>query len=377
MDAGVYAAHGLYDASAPNAADRLALLEWLAGLDVTLDQMVDANSRGMLTHVASALALRPGERLTLAEAADCSGLSLEDVRSLSLVVGLPVRDPEERTYALGDIEAFKLFEPGARFFGEEVLKRFVRVVASSMARVADAAVSVFVADLQNPLDAAQAGELALAKLDLEATGWLNRLPGLMDALFRPHMERAVERIFVAQPGLAAKPTVTLAIGFVDLVGYTPLSQRLVATELSAMVDEFEAAATDTVTLQGGRVVKLIGDEVMFVVVDPGAACEIALALVERFGVSELGVTPRGGVAVGEVLMRGGDYYGPIVNLASRIAELAVPNEILVTSDVPVGARGSKVGHLLEFLPAGRRLLKGFTDPMELFAVTRQAKDAGG
>jgi class 3 adenylate cyclase len=371
MDVGVYAAHGLYDPSAPTAGDRLALLEWLTDQGITLEQMVDANDRGMLTHVAGALTLRPGERLTLAEVADRSGLSLEEVRALSLVVGLPVTDPDEGAYAAGDVEVFKLFEPGAQFFGEEALKRFLRVVASSMARVADAACSVFVTDVQTPLETVQAGELALAKSDLEATGWLNLLPGLMDAVFRPHMERAIEQIFVVQAGATAKPTVPLAVGFVDLVGFTPLAQRLAATELSAMVDGFEAAASDTVTLKGGRVVKLIGDEVMFVALDPMAACEIALALVERFGDDELEVTPRGGVAVGEVLMRGGDYYGPIVNVASRVAELAVPNEILVTNEVHGLAGDGTLGHGLEFLPAGRRLLKGFPDPIELFAVTRQ------
>jgi adenylate cyclase len=157
---------------------------------------------------------------------------------------------------------------------------------------------------------------------------------------------------------------------VDLVGFTPLSQRLGATELSTVVDGFESAAADTVELNGGRVVKLIGDEVMFVALEPAAACGIALALVERFGGSELGVTPRGGVAVGEVLMRGGDYYGPIVNVASRIAELAVPSEILVTGGVHDVVPDRTPKHDLQFVPAGRRMLKGFTDPVDLFAVTR-------
>jgi adenylate cyclase len=80
------------------------------------------------------------------------------------------------------------------------------------------------------------------------------------------------------------------------------------------------------------------------------------------------VTPRGGLAVGEILSRGGDYYGPVVNLASRIADMAVPNEILVTADLR--ERADTPGEPLTFDPAGRRLPKGFDEPIELFALRR-------
>ena len=65
-------------------------------------------------------------------------------------------------------------------------------------------------------------------------------------------------------------------------------------------------------------------------------------------------------------MRSGDYFGPIVNLASRIAELAVPHEILVTDEVRAGAGGAG----LRFDAAGKRMLKGFEQPVTLYAVQR-------
>jgi adenylate cyclase len=68
------------------------------------------------------------------------------------------------------------------------------------------------------------------------------------------------------------------------------------------------------------------------------------------------------------LSRGGDYYGPVVNLASRIADMAVPNEILVTPDLRERAQTAHTP--LTFDPAGRRLLKGFDEPIELFALRR-------
>jgi adenylate cyclase len=112
-------------------------------------------------------------------------------------------------------------------------------------------------------------------------------------------------------------------------------------------------------------VKFIGDEVMFVTADAGAACDIALALVERFAGDDT-VNPRGAVAGGEVLLRGGDYYGPIVNLAARLAEQAVPNELLVTPELAERARRPD----LRFEPAGKRMLKGFDRPVTLMTVER-------
>ena len=76
----------------------------------------------------------------------------------------------------------------------------------------------------------------------------------------------------------------------------------------------------------GHIVKHIGDEVMFVALDAGDGCAIAREITSAC--SE-GIEPRGGVAFGEVIARHGDYYGTVVNLASRLAELAVPGEVLV------------------------------------------------
>jgi adenylate cyclase len=156
----------------------------------------------------------------------------------------------------------------------------------------------------------------------------------------------------------------LAVGFHVLVGLTTLGGQVAARGLAALIDLFEDTAHDVRTAGDGRVVKFIGDEVMFVTRDPAAACGIALTLVERFA-GDAAVTPRGAIAAGDVLVRGGDYYGPVVNLAARAAELAVPREILVTESV-----ASLAPAALRFEVAGRRTLKGFDEPVRLFTVER-------
>jgi adenylate cyclase len=367
MDHAEYEAHGLYDPSAPNAADRLALLEWLTERGITIEQMVEAHERLHLTGLAGDLELRPGPRLTTADVAEQTRLPVEDVQRLSLAIGRPVTDPAQRAFTPADVEAFGMFRVAAEFFGEQPLLQFIRVVGSSLGRIADAAVSIFLADVETPLTQSDSGELALAKANLEAIEVAKLLPGLMDVVFRALMEGAIDRNRTARAEAGSLVTVFMAVGFVDLVGFTSMSQRMPVAELSAVVDEFEGIAHDVVASHGGRVVKLIGDEVMFVVLDAPSVSEIALALVEQFG-RGASVTPRGGLAVGEILTRGGDYYGPVVNVASRIADLAVPNEILVTSELR--ERAEKSSSPFVFDPAGRRLLKGFDEPLELFALRR-------
>src|SRR5262249_53283299 len=100
MDSAEYESRGLYDPNAPNAADRLALLNWLSDQGITIDQMVDAHERHHLTGLAGDLALRPGRRFTLTEVAEESGLTADQVRQLRLTIGRP----DERAFSTADLE---------------------------------------------------------------------------------------------------------------------------------------------------------------------------------------------------------------------------------------------------------------------------------
>jgi adenylate cyclase len=119
------------------------------------------------------------------------------------------------------------------------------------------------------------------------------------------------------------------VGFLDLVGYTALSQLLHEEELALLVARFEELTHDTVAQHGGRLVKTIGDEVMFVAEVPAVAARIALRLTERTGDDEVLPDARAGLAFGPVVAHEGDYYGPVVNLAHRLVEIAYPGTVLV------------------------------------------------
>lgn len=151
-----------------------------------------------------------------------------------------------------------------------------------------------------------------------------------------------------------------------MVGYTQLSAEMDPDELSRFLRTFEEEAYVLVGEFGGRVVKLIGDEVMFVTVDPNDAVRAAVALQRAFSSRGDHVVPRAGVAYGYLISRGGDYYGSVVNLAARIADCAIPGELLVGEATAAAATEHP------FEPAGRRQLKGFTDPQKVFALVPHA-----
>jgi adenylate cyclase len=242
---------------------------------------------------------------------------------------------------------------------------FMRVFGSSLARIAEAAVALFLANVEAPLVERHESELALAQANLRAVQALDTVSDSVRGILRAHMEVAIRRLRTARETRTMHDTVRLTVGFVDLVGYTRLSQQLDAHALGALVERFESLASDVVAGRDGRLVKLVGDAVMFVATDARAACDIALTLLERFA-DDPAVTPRGGLAAGTVLARGGDYYGSAVNLASRMGELAVPREILVTAEVVAAAEAGP----FRFEPAGRRILKGFEAPVALYTVAR-------
>ncbi len=365
-----FEAAGLYDPGAPDAADRLALLEWLVEHGVSLEQMAAYQGNRPLITLAGDLVVRPGRRMTLAEAARRAGTTPELVQRMRVASGLAPARPDEPVFTQEDVTTFQTVAAGATLFGETAMLQFSRVLGASVARIAEAAIALFIANVELPAREAQASSVALAQQNLTAVQALGVLPSTIEAFLRAHFEAAIDRQRTARDSMRTRgDLLTLTVGFVDLVGFTPLARRLSVDELGTLVGRFEAFASDVVVARNGRLVKQIGDAVMFVAARADTACEIALTLLEQFAPDDV-VRPRGGLASGQVLMRGGDYYGPVVNLASRLGDLAVPREILVTPAVVEGARRGP----FVFEPAGKRMLKGVDEPQAVFTAARAGSE---
>ena len=168
--------------------------------------------------------------------------------------------------------------------------------------------------------------------------------------FRRRLEEALRR----RTTLEAGDQPTLAMGFVDLVDFTPTSASMQTDELGRLLGRFEALASDVITEAGGRVVKLIGDEAMLVFPTADQAAQGAIELVDACAAGDL-PSARAGLSLGQVLARGGDYFGRPVNLASRLVDVAPPDTVLA-DDAFVEAISATMTLVIE--PQTPKRLKG-------------------
>ena len=355
-----YIAAGLYDPAADDTVGRLELLDWLVGKGFTIDEMVAANRTNSVGSMAGDRYLVPGKRLTRDEALRITDIDPHDfdvnVRAFGLmpIGGSPAG---EIGVTAAEAETMAYFDALGSMFSIEEASGFLRVVGSSLNRIAEAAVSLFLVDVESRLVSDGSSELDLGRKVEEATALIDGMMERLDPIFRRQLLQAIERSRLAMIDEHERFRYRSAVGFVDLVGFTEIAGAMEVRELSTFLREFEARAYDVVVSAGAQVVKLIGDEVMFVSSDPGAACTAARELMAGFGTDHERILPRGGLAYGDVLVRGGDYFGPVVNLASRVVNEAVPQELLVTEEL------AEASDQCQFEPAGRRMVKGFADPI--------------
>jgi adenylate cyclase len=160
-----------------------------------------------------------------------------------------------------------------------------------------------------------------------------------------------------------------------MVGFTLLSQHLSDEELAAVVRRFEEISHDIVTSARGRVVKMIGDEVMFVVDGVTDAACIGLELADAYADDDLLSDVRVGLACGPVLLRDGDYFGPTVNLAHRIVNIANPGTVLMSDDFQ-SALEHEAPHQFGARPLRPRLLKDL-GRVQLWWLSRLGQETDG
>jgi class 3 adenylate cyclase len=361
-------AAGLYDPSAPNAADRLALLEYLVGLGATIDDLAEADPDGFPL-VASKIALwGPGRRYTLEEVSARLGIDSSVMVRIWRAAGFPDPEPGARVFSKPDVEMFELMQAGLDFFGEDAIIQLLRVLGSGAARIAEASISAFFVNVVPSAVESDPSGLALARANTDSIGLLDGLTRGFDTLVRHHIELGFRPIGPLE-GSGGVDLVLKSVGFADLVDSTRWTQQLDFITLSRALTDFESRASEVVVARRGRVVKLIGDEIMFVADDAAAAADIALALIDEFASDPMLPPVRAGVATGEVVAREGDYSGNVVNLASRALTAAPPSTLLVdraTRDaLPQAAFACGAEQAEE--------LKGFDTPVPLYDVSRRAE----
>jgi class 3 adenylate cyclase len=350
---------GLYDPAAPGADDLRTVLERVFELGATVEEVSRAAPL-QLGPLALDLAMRPaGETCDLDAFAETSGLDPLLVRQFWTALGLPRSGAVRVTPDAA--EALRLFAFMVSVMDPDTVFALARVAGSSSARLAEALSNAFRVEVELPHRAAESTTYA-SVVDESVTAVRDLLPLFLDAVaavFRRHLVLVSYALWSTDEEQTAV-TIDRTVGFADLVSSTAAVRGGSVRALARMVREFEELVWDVVASAGGRVVKLIGDEAMFVIEDPSRACDMALRLVDA---SPQPV--RVGLAHGTVVALYGDYYGETVNLAARLVNAAEPSTVTASASVRDSAESAFM-----FEPLPEQELKGFGAPVVFYRAGR-------
>ncbi len=307
------------------------LLRRLGCTDAEIDGAVADDVVDLL--VVDRMLIPAEHRLTQAQVSEVTDIPVELVQRFWRALGFLDVGDDEAVFTEMDVEAIRMFQAMVAMGLVDVdsAVHMARVIGSSMARIAEAetapgAIPILMPSGDSLLDADNFARQADASIPAMAR--------LLEFVWRRHLQAATRRAMLLRTrGSAEFNSPIMAVGFADMVGFTTLSQHLGRSELAAVVSRFEELAHDTVVALGGRVVKMIGDEAMFVVPTATSAAEIGLSLAEAYADDELLSDVRVALAVGPVLVQDGDFYGPVVNLASRLAGVARPGTVLISDEM--------------------------------------------
>jgi len=261
--------------------------------------------------------------LTRVQVAEQAGVPIEVAEELWRLLGFAQQSDDAVAFTQADVQALEHTHDLVKLgiLSPDRQAALVRTWGRSFARLAEwqSALLTDVA-LESDDPVAQVTELAAEVLP--------RVESLQNYVWRRHLASAGGRLMGGET--AGSKTSQLAVVFVDIVGFTSRSKELGDSELVQWLEYFEAECSGLVVDMGGRVIKNIGDEVLFVAEDVAGAAEAALVMTARGSDPEDDFPEvRAGLAYGDVVSRLGDVFGPTVNIASRLTSIARPGSVLI------------------------------------------------
>jgi adenylate cyclase len=259
-----------------------------------------------------------------------TGASIEQAQRLWRALGFPDRG-SERAFTQADADAVSTL---LRLVADETIDfdmavDLTRAVGQTMARLADWEVGTLVHRVQEM----ESGDDATGSRATAALRLLDALNGPFEGLliyvWRRHLAAAVARVEALGADDADLHTTQVTVGFADIVQFTALTNRLDHDRIGDLVEIFESRCADVVAGQRGRVIKSLGDAVLFVNEDPIRAYDTAEGIISVIGRDQRMPDVRVGLSTGSVVMRMGDVFGPAVNMAARLTGVARRNRIIV------------------------------------------------
>ncbi|WP_035780995.1 adenylate/guanylate cyclase domain-containing protein [Arthrobacter sp. H14] len=303
------------------------------------------------------------------EIAAGAGVSLLSARKLWRAMGFPNLADDDVAFTTNDLDALNTVIGLVR--EDKLTEEATISIARSIGQMTDRMVVWQVEALIEDMVVQRGISDAEARKEL-----ISELPNLIEPMekilryaWRRQLNAGVQRLALrAESGLESSEhgregdeddaplPLARAVGFADLVSYTSLSRQMNERTLAQLVQRFENKCAEIISVGGGRLVKTIGDEVLFNAESPEAGAEISLALARTFAEDEVLPDARVSMVWGRVLSRLGDIYGPTVNLASRLTSLAEPGTVL--TDASTAATLSQNDRFV-LVPQKVRTVRGF------------------
>jgi adenylate cyclase len=309
-------------------------------------------------------------RYTRLQVGQLAGMPPERTQRLWRALGFPDAADDDPAFTDADIAALGVLSAliDSGFVGPDSEASIARAMGQSLSRLADWQTDMLADALVKGMRPGEEPAATTQRAVAAAQELLPRLREVQDYVWRRHLAANVDRLLAATgPGDRRE----LAVGFADLVGYTSRSRGMGGRELGAMVEDFESIAAEVIARHHGRVVKTVGDGVLFTARTATDAADIGLELPDAWLAADRPPL-RVGAAYGAVLTRLGDVYSPVVNLASRLTSLARPGALLVDRDLADRLRGVP-GYRLR--PLRRVSVRGY-DHLQPWLVRRRRADDG-
>ncbi|MDV3124435.1 adenylate/guanylate cyclase domain-containing protein [Mycobacterium sp. 21AC1] len=344
-------------------AQRAELIAWLADQGFTVDQIRTASPPMLLA--SRRIVGDDGRYVSTREISDETGIDVELLHRLQRAMGLStVEDPDAAVHLRADVEAAAFAQ---RFVDLGIepddIVQVSRVLAEGLSRAAEvmryAALSTVLVPGASELDIAKRSQALVTEM-APLIG-----PMIQDMLFvqlRHAMETEAVSASERAEGLPLPGARRVTIAFADLVGFTRLGEVVPPENLERLANRLADAARE-VAVPPVRLIKTIGDAVMFVSTDPAVLLDAALELVAATETDEEFPRLRVGLATGLAVSRAGDWFGSPVNLASRVTGAARPGTVLVAESTR-----DEIADESRFTWsfAGARHLKGIKDDVKLF-----------
>ncbi|GAA3011458.1 adenylate/guanylate cyclase domain-containing protein [Actinokineospora diospyrosa] len=290
-----------------------------------------------------------------------SGVPVERAMALWRALGFATVADGAVVFTEGDAEALRLADRlmSAGIVDPELATATARVLGQHLSRLAEWEVDVLRSVLEaNP---EQGDPRRLVE------GLLPDLARIQSLVWRRHLAAHAGRV-LASSDLESREQV---VGFADMVGFTAWTRRSDEHELVRLVDRFDAVTAEVVADNHGRIVKMLGDEVLFVADEPEHGARIAVELLERAEADPELPPLRAGLGYGRVLSRYGDVYGSVVNIASRLTSAARPGAVLVDKGL-----ANALGDGADFTTRARRPISVRGYPRLRHSVLRRATTPG-